>query len=90
MEVHVIQKPDGGLEAITVGELKKMLAGVPASAIVVLASDAEGNQHHPLMEVATSHVYFRQGRYDGEIIDLDGGDAVVRGDQPCVLLVPMD
>lgn len=42
---------DGKAQAITVGDLKALIAKVPDSATVRLWSDAEGNQERDLLEV---------------------------------------
>jgi len=68
-------------KAITVGELKKQLEGVPDKFPVILSSDAEGNSFHPLGEVSLG------GKYNTEDCQVEGevGDPA-----ESLVLTPLD
>jgi hypothetical protein len=51
--------------AVTVGQLMAKLAQLPEDAIVVMASDAEGNSHSPLSSVNES-MYLPETTWSGD------------------------
>ena len=87
MNVTVVQDPDGHLCDMTVGDLRRALRGLPPDRLVVLSSDAEGNQFHPLMQVAPLGIYQRERFAGGEVVEIEEARA---GDEKCVVLWPMD
>lgn len=86
MKAVNIPGKDGRLEAWTVRDLKRILAELPDDSLVVVASDAEGNGYHPLMEIWTSGAYREDGSYGSEVVDKQ----TRKSDRPCITLVPMD
>lgn len=79
-ETYQIPGEDGRLQAWTVRELREVLAdpSIPNDMLVVLSSDAEGNEHHPMMEMYAAKT--------DEYITMRGHKA----GEPCIVLVPMD
>ena len=86
------------LPAITVGELISILQGYDPKRVVVLASDAEGNDHRPLLtfyEVACSKPgpdrYVRIGLEKLTPADAREGhvqEDVIKKGKPALVLVP--
>jgi hypothetical protein len=66
----------------TAGELSKALAELPPNTPVILSSDAEGNQHKPLLEV--------EDGFGSVSIDRGFADVDLEADQRAVLLIPYD
>lgn len=86
IEAIEVQGPDGHLKDMTVGDLRQALKDIPDDRLVVLSSDAEGNQFHPLMQIAPLAA-FHVERYQGEILAHDEAGA---DDKLCIVLWPMD
>jgi len=78
MQTYQIEGEDG-LQAWTVRDLRDVLATMPDDHLVILSSDAEGNEHRSLMEVYATTT-------DSDYVTMRGHKA----GQPCVVLVPMD
>lgn len=67
---------DWKLCALTVGQLRELLADVPDDTPVILSKDAEGNGYSPLSSVNTDEgtVYVPETTWSGEVYTLDGRD----------------
>lgn len=80
--------------SMTVGQLRAALKDVPDDVIVVMDSDAEGNNHSPLAQVDLDHRY-DGSPYDGEVFDTTDSywtteDSIPADAVPCVLLTPVN
>jgi len=82
MQAYEKTNARGMLQPLTVGDLLDILRDQPRSSLVVLASDAEVNDTHPLMTVGVDVRYDAEAPFDR--ISEDG-----RG-RRATLLVPMD
>lgn len=84
MKAMQIEDKDGKLVGWTVKDLREALAEVPDDRLVVMSSDAEGNQFHPMMLLGVGE-HWHAERYGGDIVSRPR-----KGDQPCIVLMPMD
>lgn len=80
---------------LTVGALRRILASEPASKLVVLSSDPEGNSYHALHSVSASMCYDPKSHEIGldeltpQAVKLGYTDAdVLRKAKPAVVLYP--
>lgn len=87
---------DWKLAVLTAGQLRDLIAGVPADTPVILAKDAEGNHYSPLSAVdPTGYVYEPESTWAGCVYtdppDPGDADAYVPVDgTPVVLLGPVN
>lgn len=83
--------PVGGV-VTTVGDLRELLAALPAGTLVVLAKDAEGNGYSPLADADVTR-YVADSAWSGELVRADDGTRLVTPDEstdgvPAVVLNP--
>jgi hypothetical protein len=85
---------DWKVYALTAGELRARLEGVPDDTPVILSQDAEGNGYSPLSSVETGGlVYEPESTGAGHVYDTepdDEDDYVPQDGTPVVLLWPVN
>jgi len=59
---------------MTVDELRRQLAELDGSMLVVQSSDGEGNNYSPLAEVSTSAIYVPDSTWGGTLWDVEEYD----------------
>jgi len=69
---------------MTIGELKKAIAGLPDDMPVVLSRDSEGNEARPLSEV-TRQYYEPTKAWYGDILNMEDAEGNANGYAAVVL-----